>query len=325
MGGGTLLLSLPREWVKRNGLKKGSVLAVEEMVSGYLAVRPFRGEERPLQEIEIGYPAEYGQLLVNEITGAYLLGYDVLRIRGKDRISYEDTEVIKQAVRQLVGLEIVEEDAYSITLQFLLQTTTLEPEKTFRRMNLITLGMHQDAMTAWLEGDRRLLKVVRERDDEVDRLYFLLVRLIRTAIRDAHVAQRFGWTPIDCLDYRVAANIVESIGDAAVDLAAGVEALVTHRLKPEAKDALRAIGEGLGSMQDAAIRAFLTRSVKGAREVVRLFGSLKEAMQRAEHAVPEELSGELGPFLASMAAVDKICRGLIDIADLAVPMYPIVR
>ena len=65
-------------------------------------------------------------------------------------------------------------------------------------------------------------KLIASRDDEVDRQYFLLVRLIRSAMMDRKLASKLNLSNIDILDYRIAANHLESAGDYIVDFASDI-------------------------------------------------------------------------------------------------------
>ena len=49
--------------------------------------------------------------------------------------------------------------------------------------------------------------------------------LIRSAVREPRAAGKFGLTSIDCLDYRVAANSLETAGDYAVELSNSISEL----------------------------------------------------------------------------------------------------
>ena len=156
--------------------------------------------------------------IVADITGAYLLGYDVIEINSKSMISGEDREQIRNSMRRLVGMEIIEEDASHINMQFLLDSTTLNPEKILKRMSSIALGMYDDVTNALISDDKSNLKSLSNRDIEVNRQYFLLVRLIRSTLVDRRLANTFNLENIDILDYRVAANILENAGDIIVEL-----------------------------------------------------------------------------------------------------------
>jgi len=162
--------------------------------------------------------------------------------------------------------------------------------------------------------------MVVDRDEEVDRLYFLMVRLLRTAIRNLKLADKFGLTPVDCLDYRMAAKLVEFIGDHAVDMAHIVFKL------PEGSG-LKAIAGELGQarialreMQELAVRAFLSK--KGD-----MVAKVKEELRKHMADVVEELkrkTGELGQLshlaLSSVHLIEEIVKCCIDIADLVIPV-----
>ena len=85
MGGATLLVSLPKEWVRKTSLKKGSVVTIDESADGGLFIYPpnVGNEDRVGREVNIVYPSKYSnEGLPNEITAVYLLGYDLIRVSG---------------------------------------------------------------------------------------------------------------------------------------------------------------------------------------------------------------------------------------------------
>ena len=135
------------------------------------------------------------------------MGYNVINIKSKESISFDDSETIKKSIRKLIGLEIVDENNYNINLQFLLDAKTLNIEKILNMMNSIITGMFRETIYS-LHGKPNLdlKKKIASRDDEIDRQYFLLVRLIRTAIMNKKLASALNLSNIDMLDYRIAAN-----------------------------------------------------------------------------------------------------------------------
>ena len=103
-------------------------------------VTPMSREQEP-KTASISYPGENLSHVINDITGAYLIGNDVIKIQGTQAISREDRDKVKAAIRRLVGLEIMDEDSKSLTLQFLPETSALDPERIVRRMGSLTRGM----------------------------------------------------------------------------------------------------------------------------------------------------------------------------------------
>ncbi len=325
MGGGTHLVSLPKAWVRRNKITKGATINIEETSDGRLLMSPFGASPNPTKEVKIPYPSEYSELLINEVTGAYLLGYDLILLQGKDKISYHDRELVKRTVRQLVGLEIVEEDSKSMAVQFLLEPSTLEPEKIFRRVHMIARGMYVDAITALLDKEKDIVRPIVHRDEEVNRLYFLLVRLIRSAVLDSSLASRYRLTPIECLDYRVASNILETVGDYSVEFAKNAQKMSEIGATVGLESQFKIIRESLQGSQDLAVKSFLTRNTADAREVVKLYREITETVRDLERMMGQQSPSAVHATIATASSIDKIARCQVDIADLVAPVYPIVR
>ena len=214
------MVSLPKQWVDAHNLVKSSQVQIETLENS-LSITV--GEGRKLsKEIEIEYPLPNEENIAANITGAYLLGYDTIKIKGKSTISVKDREIIRESMRRLVGMEILDEDASNIDGQFLLDETSLNPKKIFKRMSSIALGMFDETLSTLTTGDSTNLQTIPNRDDEINRQYFLLVRFIRSTMVDRRLAGIFNLENIDILDYRIAGNILETAGDTIVDLSKSI-------------------------------------------------------------------------------------------------------
>jgi len=238
---------------------------------------------------------------------------------------FEDREKIKKAVRRLIGLEIVEEDVHSIVINFLMELTTLSPEKIFRRIHVMTKGMCKDAITSIINGDEQLVKNVAERDEEVDRLYFLLVRLLRSAMLDPKLLSKFNLNLINCLDYRIAANLLETIGDTSVEVAKKGSPSLMLSFDKNFKKTLENMSELLEKVQDLAVKAFFSSSMADASQVVKHYGVLRTALKEYEAKIFDKPLLSVMATSEILASIDRICRCLVDIADLVVPVHTMVR
>lgn len=313
MGGATLLVSIPREWARRADLGKGSSVSIEESNDGGLLIYPARpDQERPEKEIEIANPSRFGiERLSGEITAAYLLGYDLIRIKGHNRISAEDRERIITSLKRLIGLEIVEEDERSITSQFLVDNTVVEPSKLFRRISSLVRAMISDTLRNVIETEKTKSASIAQRDDEVDRLHFLLVRLIRTAVRDPRVASKFGLSSIDCLDFRVATSSLETAADYAVDLSNEVSSI---ELKEQTlRELITNIAHLLDAIHDGATRSFLNKDFAAAQKVLQDHNTLTDALKNLRFADSSASVLHLADIL------ERITRCERDVADLVSP------
>ena len=315
MGEGTILVSLPKDWVRKNGVKKGDTLTVEELSPGKLMVKPFQGGEGEPKQIVIEYPGEDLSQVSNDVTGAYLLGYDIIRLVGAKVISREDRAGIKETIGRLVGLEIMDEDAKRITMQFLLEPTAIIPERIVLRMSGLLDGMLKDMAEALSRGDQKLLALVGERDDEVDRLYFLLVRATRAAVIRPEVAEGYGLSPVDLLDYRVLASFLESIGDAITEL--------SHKFhgKPSAKrlsQQYSACVAKLTTMNDLAVQGFVSRRAGRQRTINKQVSSLAQEVTHMLEAIAKTPTGDGAGTAETLASLERVSKLLVDVSDLAV-------
>jgi phosphate uptake regulator len=260
-----------------------------------------------------------GPYLSREIIGKYLLGFDIIRVEAKERVSFEVRDTVKKAVSGLIGLEIVEEDHSGIVLQCLLEPSGFPPEKILKRGYTIVAGMHRDAVNALIGGDLRLAKSVIGRDDEVNRLYFLLVRILRTIVQNPSLGEKLGVRQIECLDYRLAASLVEAIGDECVHAAHEIEELKGAKLSADLKKVLAAYHAACFDAHENALKAFfegdmtLAEHVRGTREKVE---KMFDDIERAARAQSLDIVTQI---LAVASTLRQVYEHSVDIADLVMP------
>jgi phosphate uptake regulator len=322
MGGASFLVTLPKEWARTAMLKKGSLVSIDTTADGGVLIYPIKEPSKNQldNEIEIVYPSRFGNSEIpKEITAAYLLGYNVIRLKGRRRVASEDRERIVLSLKKLIGLEIVEEDNQSITAQFLVDDTAVEPNKIFKRISMLVKSMISDTIKQFASGEQVQFESIAQRDDEVDRLHFLLVRLLRAAVRQPKTANRFALTTIDCLDYRVAANSLETAGDCAVELSAALSGL--NHVDESAKENFSRIEEELDSIQIGAAKSFIDRDFSRAQSVLERCQTVELMLSSFRENI---LKTEAG-FLRASDIMERILRCQRDIVDLVTPLSPIRR
>jgi len=312
---GTFFVCLPKDWAERYGLKRGSIVAIDETSDGKLLIDPEYGVTPSPRTIVL----KPGPYLSREITGKYLLGFDIIRVEGKENISFEVREAVKKAVSRLVGLEIVEEDYSKIVLQCLLEPSSFPPEKILRRGYAIAAGMHRDVVNALCSGDLHLAKSVVARDEEVNRLYFLLVRILRTIIQNPSLSEKLGVQPIECLDYRLAASLVEAIGDECVRTAAKVVELKGAKLADSIKKLIVEFHALLFDAHEKALKAFFEGDVGLAEEVRDMRDEVEKTLNAVEKSAGDQSLEVMSHILAAVSTLKQIYEHSVDIADLVMP------
>jgi phosphate uptake regulator len=273
--GGSFLLSLPKEWVLKNGLEGGAVLRLVEVEGGALMIKA-----EGAAEAEKGATAVIRETegLERQIRANYLAGTDTMVIDLGRRMTPTLRDQVKIAIHKLIGLEIVEEEASSMTIQCLLQPTSMPVKSTLKRAYTLAASMHKEAEQALVNGDLELAESVSRRDDEVDRLYFLMVRQLRLALRNPSVAEKLGVRPAECLDLRMAAKYVETIADYSGAVADSVPKLSRKEVDRDIMEALSELSREAYRIHEDAAQALFKQDVKFAEGVMMKSAKLTEGL-----------------------------------------------
>ena len=313
--GSSILVSLPKEWVDANKLDKSSQVELE---TGHDSISiSANTETRPTKELVISYPLPKEENVVADIMGAYLLGYDVIQINSNSIIPGEDREKIRNSMRRLVGMEIIEEDASHINMQFLLDATTLNPEKILKRMSSIALGMFDEVSLGLISDDKSNLQTMSKRDVEVNRQYFLLVRLIRSTLVDKRLANAFNLENIDVLDYRVAANLLENAGDSIVELS---NLIHDSSLSKEYRKKIFSVVKDFNKFAEKSIDAFTTPDRLLAIEAISLHKQFEDKLLNLKSTLDKQKQIPID-FLDLVYMFERIVQSWADVADLVKPIY----
>ena len=313
--GSSMLVSLPKEWIDANNLNKSNQVEIETNQNN-LSIRT-QLSKRPSKEVEISYPLSEGEGIVPTITGAYLLGFDIIKIVGKSSISINDRESVRGSMRKLVGLEIIDEDATNISIQFLLDETSINPQNILKRMSSIALGMFNDVVLSLKSGDKTNLEAVANRDAEINRQYFLLVRLIRSTIMDTRLAGIFNLENIDILDYRIAANTLEIAGDTVVELS---KSLIKSNLSSVELKKLYDFAKDMEEIQIKSIDSFISNNRMLAINAIKLQRSNSTKISKIRSSLESEKQISLALF-DIIYMFEKILQSWSDITDLVKPSY----
>ena len=251
-GGSTFTVSLPKEWATENDVSAGSIVEFHDE-DDLLLLSPRRENDRVEGTLDIsGLEDEHE--LTRAVMTMYVNGFDVLTLE-TTRITATQRRVIRDATQGLVGLEVIEETADRVVLQDLLDSSELSVHNAITRMRLVALTMLDDAVEAFIEDDDELANDVIERDDDVDRLWYLVSRVFRTVLRNPTAANEIGFPRETVFDYHSSARQLERIADHATKIAN--LALEADEITGETADLLRKLREEAVTVPETAMDALL--------------------------------------------------------------------
>ncbi|GAA0304915.1 PhoU domain-containing protein [Halarchaeum salinum] len=261
-GGSTFTVSIPKDWARDHDVSAGDEISFHPD-SGSLLLSPVSEDETQRGTFDI--TGMEGDALTRTVMTMYVSGFDVLVLEAS-RITSDQRRVVRNATQGLVGLEVLEETSDRIVVQDLLDSSELSIHNAVRRMRLIARSMLDDAVTALRENDHDMAEDVIERDDDVDRLWFVVSRIFRGSLRSPRTAQEIGVTRETCFDYHSSARQLERIGDHAAKIA-NVALELDEPVPEGAADALDDLRADAADVVDTAMEALFADERDDATEL----------------------------------------------------------
>ncbi|MFB6201262.1 MAG: PhoU domain-containing protein [Halorhabdus sp.] len=261
-GGSTYTVSLPKDWATDNDVSAGSIVEFHTE-EDFLLLSPRDETERARGALDISGLTEEPEL-TRAVMTMYVSGFDIIELQAV-RITAAQRRVIRNATQGLVGLEVIEETGEQVVLQDLLDSSELSVHNAITRMRLVSLTMSADAVEALVEDDDDLAADVMERDDDVDRLWYMVSRVFRTVLRDPTTATEIGFPRETVFDYQSAARQLERIADHATKMA-GIANEVGD-IPDEEAQSIRELTEIAVSVPETAMDALLAEDPDEAVEL----------------------------------------------------------
>ncbi len=202
-GKNSYVVSLPKDWVRANKLAKGSAV--------YLELKPASitlTAERSIQhERKARIPCEGTSIaaIETELIACYKAGFTTIILEGSD-VQHHAAE-IKRLLQNLFGMEVIEHTLTRIVIKDLVDIQQLTLPTLVRRMDLMIRSMLDDA----LEGSTPA--TIAERDNEVNRLEYLLARVVRRVLDNPTLGNLLDLSIVEAYHMNRVAWTLERLGD----------------------------------------------------------------------------------------------------------------
>lgn len=315
-GKSTYIVSLPKTWVVRHGLKPGSQVVVEER-GGIVVVKPMDSSIARSRSLAISIDKKTNiDSAIRMVIAAYIMGYDVIVLKTSDYVN----PLIRNTIRELIinklpGVEIIGEDEKEIQLQVLLNTTSIPIQDILKRLVKVVYSVVQDACMALTgSGEVSADEVVKE-DDSVDRVYFYAIRALNMA-GEGDIETSEVYDVKELLTYRSLSKLLERIGDHGVNIARNAAIIQSHR------SLMEEVGELCNSALNIylkATNAFFEFNYSSINEIDQEIRELREKERALLGKYINILNPkELIPLLSVLESARRILEYSRDIAELAI-------
>ena len=254
------VISLPKAWVKKNRLGKGSDIYLKEEQDSLILSLSHEPSKKELKEVIISVDDKTIPTLKTEIISAYINNYNLITVKS-DQKDF-DAERIKEIFHSLIAMEVVEQDKNKIVAKDFLNYDDASVSNLLRRIDNITRSMITDSLDC-IDHDNS--ETVVHRDFDVNRLFYLSQRVIKTALNDPSLAKSFKLSNSDLTDTWFVIMSLEKIADAAKRIA---RMLQTPDLSKKERELIRVDYKRIQQNFLDVMKAFHTLNFDSAFEVL---------------------------------------------------------
>ncbi|WP_457591547.1 PhoU domain-containing protein [Geoglobus sp.] len=268
VSGSSYIISLPKEWVEANSIKPGDTVFCTIGKSSIL-IQPHTDVRRVSEAVIEGEGDK--DMMIRKIISHYLAGYTTIRVAVDSRVR----EGVYRAVSMLIGAEVLEDSGNTIWIEIFTDERRFRAEDLLEKMSNTVFAMIDDFRKTLVEFDSEVLDVVIQREQEIDRLYFLILRLLKSAVRYPDVADSLDIHPKEVLGMRITLKNVERVGDHIHTMATNLKeygkaipeleqtAKVSGEIFRTAMNSFFKIDEGLAREVFMMVRSYTPRPVVG--------------------------------------------------------------
>jgi len=270
LGKSSLVISLPKDWIKSNNLKRGDHLTLEVQRDLSLLVQSSLKSRDTTKKITVNLTTgENVDSIFRTVIGCYLNGYTDIELRSNKIFSVSQQTAIRDVVKNLY-LRIISSTASVVVIQTLMNESMADILSGIERMHLITLSMCLDVVKAMKEWDYELARSVISLEEDVDQFMFYLLRLIRSAAIDPALGRRLGIDMLDCLDYQTLVDLIERVADNAYKTADSLIQLEEYKdnIPKSLWNTLIQTTESSFKAYENAIEIFRSRSVEKSDQII---------------------------------------------------------
>ncbi|WP_054857229.1 phosphate uptake regulator PhoU [Vulcanisaeta sp. JCM 16159] len=324
-GRSSIAITIPKKWVSALGIEAGSYVLLRFM-GDHIAVIPLGRSIRSsgvsnVIEVDRDSPDYVLRRLITQ----YLRGVDEVRVRFKGFVGIKGE--VKGLVRERIsGVEVIEEGSDYLVFRFVTPIPEVPIKRLLNRMVLTVLGMLKDSLDM-LRGLSTRPEDIIDRDNEVDRLYLLIERLVMMGITDQSVLSKLGASSSrELVNALMVSKSIERAGDHAWRIAQiiGEAGQMCCKLSglPIVNDIIE-LGLNSTDILRESVMAFINGDVEDAMEVLdRRIAMRGKSLEVIKSIYGSGLHVDVGGRLMMIVeSIRRVSEYSYDIAEITLDTY----
>ncbi len=240
-GKSSFVVSIPKDWVRKNKLKKGDLIYFEERDQDLVLSQQSAHNKQEDTEITILVDGKSIRRIQREIISAYIRDYKTITLIGEE--IKDKAKEIQATIQNLMALEVMEQTAKKIVAKDFLDMNNISIFNLIKKMDIIIRAMIDDCEKMFVEDNS---ENISHRDNDLNRLSFLIFRIIDFGLENtSHIYKKHGLTSRNLLHLWWFTFNLETIGDEVKRVARYMKQ--TKLPKPQQERFLRLLEETKGA------------------------------------------------------------------------------
>ena len=316
-GGSTYTVSLPKNWAREMGLEAGDMVFFEPVGDAMVLRRgPVERRKRSTKVIPVAREEE-PQHILRKLIGAYVTGHQDIELQFAPHEASMARDAAREFSRMVIGAEVVEETGGRVLIQDLANPMELSADKCLRRMYMTVRSMAEDSVAALRTGDTRQAEDVPPRDQDVDRLYWMVAKQNHLAVSDPGFMAAYELRA-KLQYFTTVAKLLERIGDHAEKIATAVLQLRAGDVEGAFMEKVEeAVALALGLL-DKAFTSLMADDLDAANESLDAWPGLQRRIDELSERVSGAKGARLLPLATIVDSISRIGGYASDIAEVAI-------
>lgn len=193
-GKSAFCITIPHTWLKKNRLKKGDSLFVQESLRNSLEIIPPNSSSKVTSELSIDITNKSTDEIVQLLLSTYLNGYTVIILHG---LNVGKVEFIRKHVHEFIAAEIMEVTSNKITIHVFWDVNMIDLPSIIMRIEHITNSIFLE--TIGLIDSEINITDITEKGLEAQRQVLLARRIIKYALNNSAIAHKFKFSSLELL------------------------------------------------------------------------------------------------------------------------------
>ncbi|MFH0978037.1 MAG: hypothetical protein V1837_01915 [Candidatus Woesearchaeota archaeon] len=230
-GKSAFCITVPHTWLKKNRIKKGDSLSVQETLRNSLEIMPRYSSSKDAEELLIDISGKSTDEIIQLLLSTYLNGYTLITLRGPNA---GKMEFVRKHVHEFIAAEIMEVTSDRIVIQVFWDIKTINLNSIIIRIGHITKSIFSETIEL-VDSETNVTDIV-EKGFEVQRQVLLARRAIQSALNNSVTAHKFNLSSLELLYISYIIYFFGMTGDYIVKVAKIIDKAKLNKSKDLLKD-----------------------------------------------------------------------------------------